>query len=278
MAPSNMKKILVFGPVVIDTIQNKERHGGTAGNMAYGLGLLGAKPMLFSLAGDDFHGSYGKHLKKEGVDLRVHIDKKNKTARYYELSATQRVWHPNAYKNIHKVSLNKTISKKHLKGVDLAIFSSSPGVSMIKHIENFKKHAKGALVIFDPGQTIYQFSKNELKKCITLSDIFIINEDEYAQAKKCLGKDPRNAFVKKIIIETLGAKGSLVFAEGKMKKVSAIRPRKVLDATGAGDAYRAGLIFGLSRDLSLIEACGLGAKMASKNIEYVGCQEYKFSI
>lgn len=271
-------KILVVGPVVLDTIQKKEFHGGTAGNMSYGLGILRTKPMLFSLAGSDFLDTYEKHLKKSGVDLRVHIDKKNKTARYYdvlEFSKNQIRWFPNAYKNIDKISLNKTISKKDLKEVTFSIFSSTKPKSVIKHIENLKNHSLNAVIIFDPGPSIFKFSKKELEKCVGLGDIFIVNENEYAQAEKILKQDPLKVFNKKIIIKTLGEKGSVIFENGKTIKIKAIRPKKIVDTTGAGDAYRAGLIFGLWKGLSLVKACALGAKMAAKNIACLGCQRYE---
>ena len=139
MVRKNRGEILIVGPVAIDTIAEEESYGGTAANMSYGLGILGLEPILFSLVGVDFLGAFEKHLKKCGVKLRVHIDKKNKTAHYYDVfesSKKQNVFHLNAYKNIAKVSLDKIVPKEDIKNVTFAVFSSSTSASTVKHIQN----------------------------------------------------------------------------------------------------------------------------------------------
>ena len=277
MVRKNRGEILIVGPVAIDTIAKEESNGGTAANMSYGLGILGLEPMLFSSVGVDFLGAFEKHLKKCGVDLRVHIDKKNKTAHYYDVfesSKRQNVFHLNAYKNIAKVSLDKIVPKEDIKNVTFAVFSSSTSASTVKHIQNLKKYSPNAIIIFDPGREIINFSRTGLTRCMNLCDIFIVNENEYKQAKNILKKDLRQVFKGKIIIETLGEKGSIIFDGKKEMKIKAIRPKCVVDTTGAGDAYRAGLIFGLWKGFSLKKACTIGARLASKNVEYMGCQRY----
>ncbi len=278
-------KILVNGSVVLDTIFQKEFFGGTGANIAYGLGKLKASPLLFSLAGHNFKKDFYPHLKKNGIDVRIHIDVSGLTARFCVASDNKgkeiTSWQPNVYKKINKISLTKKIKVNELKEISIAIFSPGTSESILKHIYEFRQVAPKATIIFDPGQEIYNFSKKILEKCINFCDIFIVNEIEYTQTKKILGKDPRKFIKKKIIIETRGEKGSVVFdghAKGwiskKIIKVPAIRPENILDTTGAGDAYRAGLIFGLWQGVSLVKACTLGALTASKNIECLGCQKY----
>lgn len=273
-------RILVNGSVVIDTIFEKEFFGGTGANIAYGLGKLKASPLLFSLAGKDFNLNYAKHLKKVGVDVRVHIDKTEKTANFSCVIDAQgeeesKIWEANVYKNISKVSLLKTINQKELEKITIAIFSSGTMESILKHMSEFKEIAPNAIVIFDPGREINDFSKKTLEKCLNLCDIFIVNEMEYKEAKKILKKDPRKFIKQKIIIKTLGAKGSEIFQNGETTKVPVIKPKRVLDTTGAGDAYRAGLIFGLFQGKTLAQSCALGAKVAAKCVEHLGCQKYK---
>lgn len=278
MASKSKGRILVAGSVVIDTILEKEFFGETGANIAYGLGKLKAAPILFSLAGEDFEKNYKAHLEKSGVELRIHIVEKGKTASFSCVTNKKQeqigIWTPNAYKNIHKISLWKTIAKKEIKDARIAIFSPGTPKSILKHMSEFKKITSGVLVIFDPGQEIDNFSKKELEKCIGLGDIFIVNENEYARAEKILKQDLLKIFNKKIIIETLGEKGSVISQNNKSTKIKAIRPKKIVDTTGAGDAYRAGLIFGLWKGLSLVKACALEAKIAARNIEYLGCQKY----
>ena len=278
MAKKTEGKILVNGSVVIDTILEKEFFGGTGANISYGLGKLKTSPLLFSLAGEDFKKDYGAHLKKSGVILRVHIEKMKRTASFSLINneGEKQIWilKRNAYKNINKISLTKTISENELKKISIAIFSPGTPDSILKHMREFRNHSPKATVIFDPGQEINNFSKKILEKCASFCDIFIVNENEYAQAKKILKQDPTKVFNKKIIIKTLGEKGSIIFQDKKITKVPAVHPKKVVDTTGAGDAYRAGLIFGLWKGFSLTKSCTLGAKMAAINIEHLGCQKY----
>ncbi len=173
-------KILVNGSVALDTILEKEFFGGTGANIAYGLGKLKANPLLFSLAGEDFKKDYEPHLKKTGVALRVHIEKKSLTANFRidtDKSSKEIIsWQSNVYKKINKISLIKTIRKSELKNVSIAIFSSGTPESILRHISEFKKINKNAITIFDPGQEINNFSKKILEKCAYFCDIFIINE------------------------------------------------------------------------------------------------------
>lgn len=274
-------KILISGSVVIDTIFGQESFGGTGANIAYGLALLGVNPMLFSLVGKDFKKNFGKHLKENGVDVRVYVDKKSETANFSVMKNPQGkdvgTWHPNAYKNIHKISFLKTIKKSELKDVSIAIFSPGTPESTVKHMIEFRIFYSDGLIIFDPGQMVAFYSKKQLVECIKMADIFILNEMEYKQAKNILKEDSLVLIkdLNKVMIKTQGEKGSVIFEDGEKTKIKAIIPKKVLDTTGAGDAYRAGLIFGLWQGKSITEACMLGAEISSKNVEFVGCQQYK---
>ncbi|MCE9548879.1 hypothetical protein K8Q98_00560 [Candidatus Nomurabacteria bacterium] len=273
-------KILVVGSVVIDTIFGENFYGGTGANIAYGLGLLGANPMLFSLVGKDFKKDFSPHLKKAGVTSRVFIDKNAKTANFSILINKKEtqvgVWKPNAYKNISKTPLTTTIKPKELKKVSVAIFSTGTPHSAIKHLQEFKNFSQDSLTIFDPGQMIAFYSRKKLLECLKMANLFILNEMEYKQAKKILQKDPVSVCknLNLTFIKTLGRKGSVIFQKGKKITIKAVIPKKVLDTTGAGDAYRAGLIFKLWQGKTLSEACAFGAKISARNVEFVGCQQY----
>lgn len=274
-------KILVCGSVVIDMISGVKFYGGTAGNITYGLGQMKANPILFSLVGKDFEKDYGSHLKKFGVDLQTKTDKKNKTANFtysiHEKGSINEIWEPNAYKNINKLSLIKTVDNKKLKDVTIAIFAPGNPESTYNHLLEFKNFAPNAMAIFDPGQMIYFYSKKQFIDCMNLADILILNSIEYTKISKTLGTDLVKFFsnLNKTIIKTNGANGSEINKNNKVTKISSPRPKRVLDTMGAGDAYRAGMLYKLSQGKSIIEACRYGAKVASKNVEYIGCQSYK---
>ena len=259
--------------------KKKEYYGGTGGNIAYGAGTLGLSPSLFSIVGKDFNKDYAKHLKKHGVDLKVYIDKKDKTAVFAveknEKGICNESWQPNVFNKIENIALNSFFDDKKLSNFKIAIFSPGTPKSTERHMQEFHQKKKNATVIFDPGQMIHTYTKKQLENCIKLSDILILNEFEFTQAEKILKKDLLKLFKNKILIRTLGHKGSLIYEKGKEIRIPVVQARKVLSPVGAGDAYRAGLIYGLINGLDIEYVCNLSAKMASKNVEYLGCQLYK---
>ncbi|MDD5068183.1 MAG: PfkB family carbohydrate kinase [Candidatus Pacebacteria bacterium] len=262
-----------------------ERYGGTGGNIAYGLGLLGAKPILVSAVGKDFDNGFRKHLLSNGVIPKVFIDKNGFTANFYGMSDEKGqqvgVWQPNCYHEvIEKFPLSKIVARTVLATVSHAIVSAGTGKSMLSHTEELRKLCgKEITIIFDPGQVLSVFyDKTLLEKTLKLADIFIGNEVEFKQAESILGYSREEIFKLGVatLIETKGSKGSIVYhKDGAKEKVSAVKPKKIVGTTGAGDAYRSGLLFGLSRGQSLRKSCELGAKIAAKSIEYSGAQEYK---
>ncbi|TSC55288.1 MAG: adenosine kinase [Parcubacteria group bacterium Greene0416_79] len=275
--------------------------GGTGGNIAYGLGILGTKPLLFSLAGRDFERSgFGPHLKKAGVDSRVVVNEKSWTAVFYgmsdELGQQIGVYQPNAYERIDALSLARTIAPKEFESVGVAIFSAGTGKSIYRHMKEAReKCGKNTLIVFDPGQVISIFyDKTLLEKTLALADIFIGNEVEIKQLQTILGYRIEDVLRKGVraVIETLGEKGSVIyempqkqslaFAHGrgqmlKVKKtaIRAEKARRVVETTGAGDAYRAGLIAKLLEGKTLKQSCEFGARIAARSVAYRGAQTYR---
>jgi len=261
----------------------KEYFGGTGGNIAYGLGILGAKPLLFSAVGKDFAFSYKKHLKKKGIDLRLFVDYNGYLATFYGITDSIGeqigIWQPNAYTKIDSLSLGKYISKKDFKNISIAIFSPGTPKSILKHLKEFKKNSsENAMIIFDPGQVSLYFNKDDLLKCLDLCTLFIANEIEFNLIENKIGDNLKNYLIQKNknYIETKGENGSEVYWGGKKIQIPITKPKKILEPTGAGDAYRAGLIFGLWQGVKIEKACLLGAKIAAKSLEYHGSQEYFF--
>ena len=294
--------------------------GGTGGNIAYGLGLLGKKPLLFSLAGKDFEGSgFEPHLKKAGVDSRVVVNDKNWTAVFYgmsdELGQQIGVYQPNAYEKIDTLPLSKTLTKMDFADISVAIFSAGTGKSIYRHMkETREKCGKGITIIFDPGQVISIFyDKKLLEKTLALADIFIGNEVECKQLETILGYSHDKLLSRGLsaVIETRGEKGSVISAcaclpvqirtrtdthadryepprvantygrrylpPSQKTFIKAVKARKVTEATGAGDAYRAGMIAKLLEGKTLKDACDFGSKIASLSVAFHGGQTYRIN-
>ncbi|MBU6390300.1 hypothetical protein KGQ31_01995 [Patescibacteria group bacterium] len=263
--------------------ERQEFFGGTGANIAYGLGLLHAHPILFSAVGRDFAPHFQKHLESNGVEPRVHVEKDNRTAAFYGFSDEQKeqigVWHANAHDSLERISIVDTFGKKTLSDVSVAIFSGAPTVTL-RHM----KAARGLLgkkvkIIFDPGQMILFYSKKQLKQALSLADIFIVNDVELRQALGTLEGTVKDIFPRgpKAVIETRGASGSVLHEPNGATKIAAVKPRKVAEVTGAGDAYRAGLMYGLLRGKTLSEACRIGAILGARSVETAGGQTYKLS-
>lgn len=268
------------------TAAGKQQHyGGTGANIAYGLGILGAKPILFASAGQDFEHGFREHLVKHGVDERVYIEKNDWTATFYGMSDEAKeqigVWQPNAHAKLGAISIVEKLGKENLKDVAVAIFSGAPSV-VYRHLKDVRGTlGKRVFIIFDPGKMM---SSPEDKLCLTqglrLSDIFIVNDTELHQAESILGFSKEKIFALgvKAIIETKGAEGSTIHEKGKTTHIKAFKPKRVVETTGAGDAYRAGLIYGLLKGEDLTEACRIGSYMGAKNVETLGGQAYRVNL
>lgn len=267
------------------TAKNKEvYYGGTAGNIAYGLGLLGEKPLMFSVVGKDFRGEYSKHLETLGVELKVFCPKKGGfTSNFYGISDEKYqqmgIFQPNVYYDyIDETRLSEVLSEKEFDSVKVAIFSPGTAVSTRNHMLEMNKRTEGdATIIFDPGQEIStSYDDVILKECLGLADVVIGNEVEIAQIKSIFGfsvKEMLNHGVS-YILETMGEKGVKIYSKDNAKMISARKSKRVVETTGAGDAFRAGLVYGLVTDKSMEESCKLGTIVGAKSVEEYGGQGY----
>jgi adenosine kinase len=262
--------------------EKEEYFGGTAGNIAYGLGLLKVKPVVASVVGKDF-GEYYSHLKHLGAELRILKDEKGYTATFYGMTDSIHeqigIFQPNSYgKHIEGIPLSRLLKSGDWKDIRIAIFSAGTAKSIARHIKEFRnKASKDAFVIFDPGQTLLAtFTEKLLSDAIKNSDMIIVNDTEY----NYLHNHFRFTLEKiwkgrtKYVIETKGADGSVLHESNKKTFVKSIKVKKVADPTGAGDAYRAGLISGMLSGKSLENSMQIGAKLGAACVKAEGGQTY----
>lgn len=262
----------------------KKKHyfGGTGANISYGLGRLGGKPFLFSAAGKDFRGDFQGHLKHAGVDLRVVVKKSGWTATFYGMSDSESqqigVYQPNAYEEIDTLSLSQTLSEKDFSQIAVAIFSAGTGKSIYRHMKELRdKLGKNVIIIFDPGQVISVFyDKKLLEQTLRLSDIFIGNEIEFKQLESILGYDCAKLLSRglRAVIQTKGEKGSVIYEQNHTTHIKAVKAKKIVETTGAGDAYRAGLVHALLKGFSLKHSCEFGSYVGAQSVESYGAQTY----
>jgi adenosine kinase len=253
----------------------QERFGGTAGNIAYNLSLLGERPQILATAGKDFE-RYGKWLEKLGLPLSgIRPIPEEFTAGAYITTdkADNQItgFNPGAMKYPSRFAFSDIDS-----GDALGIIAPGNLEDMLAYSRQFKELQ--VPYIFDPGQSIPALSPEALIEMMTGSKLLICNDYELEMIKKPTRLEKNDILERtEALITTLGEKGSQVSRRGEEIDIPPARPREVVDPTGAGDAYRAGLIKGLAMGRELVTAAQMGSTCASFSVECLGTQEHVFS-
>lgn len=253
--------------------------GGVAGNIAYNLGLLNYKTIILSSAGQKDFSPYKKHLQKIGADINfINVLRNDFTANMFVITDKNNcqiaAFNPGAMSKDAQLKL-KPISEK--TSIDFLVISPTAPKAM----NNFVHQAKKLKIpyLYDPAQQIPRIEKEELKNAINNAEILIGNDYEIALILKKTDFSKKQILEKvKIVITTLGEKGSLIETKETKLKVGIVKPQKIVDPTGAGDAYIAGFLAGYVKD-SPLHVCGqIGATAATYVIEYYGTQKHNFTI
>lgn len=254
----------------------KEQFGGTAGNIAYNLALLGERPLILATAGKDF-GSYEKWLTGHGLSLQgIRRIPDEFTAGAYITTdkADNQItgFNPGAMKHQCLVPLDEADPEKAL-----AIIAPGNLDDMVSYSRSCKE--KGISYLFDPGQSIPALTADRIVEMITGSKLTISNDYELELITRSTGMSKSELLDRtEAIITTLGEKGALISTQEGEMNICAAKPRAVLDPTGAGDAFRAGLIKGMILGKDLTEAAKMGSVSASFAVECQGTQCHTFSL
>ena len=253
----------------------RREFGGCATNIAYNLKLLGEEPLPMATVGQDYE-PYRKRLKQLGIK-QTHIRQLDNTftAQAFittDLSSNQIIaFHPGAMNFSEK---NKVADAK---GVKIGMVSPDGRTGMIKHSAQFKK-AKIPF-IFDPGQGLPMFNGDDLRKFIEQATWVTVNDYEWELLKDRTGWTEKDITSRvEALIITLGGKGSEIHTKDKSITIPAATPKSVQDPTGCGDAYRAGLLYGLLNKLDWETTGRIASLMGSIKIEHQGPQNHKFTL
>jgi adenosine kinase len=253
----------------------KEKFGGTAGNIAYSLALLGERPLILATAGKDFD-RYEAWLLKHEISLQpIRRITEEFTAGAYITTdqADNQItgFNPGAMKYPSLFRFDGVNPQKAL-----AIVAPGNIEDMITYTATCKE--KKIAYIFDPGQSIPALSGDQLADMLTGSSLLISNDYELEMTMRATGLEKTQLLQRTgAIITTLGEDGSLLCTPDEEVKIPAAPVSRVLDPTGAGDAYRAGLIKGLVMGKSFPDAAHMGATCASYAVECYGTQDHSFS-
>jgi adenosine kinase len=258
----------------------EKRRGGTAGNVSYSLGLLGTNNILFSTAGNDFE-DYAKGFTKLGFSLEgIAIDPTTYTATGFAMTDKKdnQIWgffYGAAEKN-DKLKLKNILrvaqddKKDHL--VLVGPVGAKATLTMVHQCVELDVD-----YMFDPGFILTQVSTEDLEFGVKNCKFLIGNDYEINLIKERL-KNWKELFTGKTIITTIGEKGAMIQHDGKEYIISSARPEKIVDPTGAGDAWRSGFLAGMERGFDM-QTCGqMGSVASSFAIEKYGTQEHRFSL
>ena len=253
-----------------------ERFGGTAGNIAYNLALLGEQPVIVATAGRDF-GPYREWLEGLGLPLTGIKEIPGEfTAGAYittDLADNQITgFNPGAMKHTSDYRFDDLDP-----AATLAIVAPGSLEDMRLYSRAYKN--RGVRYIFDPGQSIPAWDGDDLKEMADGALALIVNDYELEMFRQKTGLDvPGILKLTPHLITTRGEQGSLIQTDRGVDDVPAVPPSQVLDPTGAGDAYRAGLLKGLALGLDWPEAARMGAVLASFCVEQQGTQEHRLEV
>jgi adenosine kinase len=252
----------------------RRNFGGCAGNIAYNLALLGGEGLIMATVGHDF-APYSDWLDHWGV-ARTHLRtlKEAFTAQAFittDLDNNQiTAFHPGAMNESH---LNRVAEAS---GVQRGIVAPDGRRGMLEHAAQFEEH--GIPFLFDPGQGLPMFDGEELRAFVERASWVAVNDYEASLLAQRTGWSLEQIAAQvRALIVTRGAEGSWIFADGERLEIPVARPEQVLDPTGCGDAYRAGLLFGLERGLDWATTGRVAALLAAIKIERHGTQQHRCS-
>jgi adenosine kinase len=252
----------------------RREFGGCAGNIAYNLKLLGGEPMPVATVGQDF-APYRTHLEKFGIRLDgVRQFDDQFTPQCFittDLDNNQiTAFHPGAMSSAHENHVRDIVDCK------FGIVAPDGRDAMLQHVEEFA--ARGVPFIFDPGQAMPLFNGDEFRSMIAKSTYVIVNDYESQLLQQRTGWSAADIASKvTAYIVTQGPRGSLIHVDGGTIEIPPAREHKVVDPTGCGDAYRAGLIFGIMKGYDWPTIGKMASLMGALKVEHPGTQNQYFT-
>jgi len=252
----------------------RREHGGCAGNIAYGLKMLGGDPKPMGTVGTDFT-PYADWMDQCAIDRQyLKVIDQSYTAQAYittDMDDNQiTAFHPGAMSFSHE---NKV---EDASGITLGIVSPDGRDGMIEHATQFAE--ANIPFIFDPGQGLPMFDGDDLLKFIDQATYVTVNDYESQLLQDRTGLSPHEIAERlEALIVTRGGEGSHVYTQEKRLEIPAAKAEQLLDPTGCGDAYRSGLLYGLMNNIDWEITARIAALMGSIKIAHHGTQNYEFT-
>ena len=253
------------------------RRGGCAPNIAYSLRLLGVKPRIMATAGQDF-GDYMRWLEEQDIDtsfLRVYDDEF--TASFFVSTDEENNQIASFYTGAMARSRDLSFHDVDVSDVELVVISPNDPEAMRKYVQECIE--LDLPFIYDPSQQIVRLSPEDLAEGIDAARLVICNDYEYGLIKHKTGMSDVELLDRSgTLVVTEGERGSSIYTEGRRIHIPPAPPRRVVDPTGVGDAYRGGLIVGMLHGFPWEVAGRLGSLATTYVLEHAGPQEHSYTL
>ncbi len=262
-----------------------KQFGGTAGNIAYSMKLLGLEPYIMAPAGNDF-SPYKAFLKSHKLkDTYISIHKDTTTSSYFVMTDKDDnqigSFYSGATQYANKLSIlsfpRLPAGKAGKRESKFVVLAPTEPTAMVKYVEECKQ--LNMPYLYDPAFQIGNFSKEELIEGISHAKILIGNDYEIALIEEKLDISHEELILMvPILITTLGSKGSIIEQRNDAMHIKPAKPKNMSDPTGAGDAFRSGFLAGYLRGFDL-QTCGqMGSVAAVYTVEKYGTQTHEYTM
>jgi len=255
--------------------QMRREFGGCAGNIAYNLRLLQGEGLPMGTVGNDF-SIYAEWMDSHRI-ARTHVKVIDDVFTGQAFITTDlddnqiTAFHPGAMAFSHHNKISDA------KGISIGIISPDGRDGMIEHASQFAE--ADIPFIFDPGQGMPMFDGEDLRRFIDQASWVSVNDYEWQMMQQRTGLSPHEVTERvKALIITRGAEGAVVYTRNKRYSIPAVKPTVVADPTGCGDAFRAGLLYGLMNEMDWDTTGRIASLMGSIKIEHPGTQNHKFDL
>jgi adenosine kinase len=255
-----------------------KRRGGCAPNIAYTLALLGSRPSVMATAGQDF-GEYRSWLEDAGVDTSlVRVVQDKFTASFFcstdQTNNQIASFYTGAMANAGELSF-RTIDG--IRSGGLVIISPNDPDAMVQYAEECK--VMGLPYIWDPGQQCARMGGDQLRDGLVGARLAIVNDYEFELLRQKTGLD-RDGILAEVeaLVVTRGEKGSSLYTAGEAHDIPAVKPHRIVDPTGVGDAFRGGFLKGMADGKSYVTCARIGTVAATFALEHMGGQGHAYTI
>lgn len=272
LLPEHLQKLSLS--FLVDRLE--VHRGGVAANIAYGMGLLGLRPVLIAAVGDDF-ADYRAWLDRHGVDTAsVRVSELHHTARFVCTTDTEQCqiasFYPGAMSEAREIELRPVADR--VGGFELVVVSPNDPLAMARHTADAR--AAGIPFAADPSQQLAFLEGPAIRDLVEGAAYLFTNSYEAALIEDKTGWSAEEILARvEVRVTTLGAAGARIDRQGEEPVVVPVVPEACkADPTGVGDAFRAGFISARSWGLSLARSAQLGSLLATLALETVGTQEY----